>query len=342
VKRITWMISVLMWFPVVSVANEQMDLDELGRALVGIYIDGEVVQSGLVVTPDGHILTTPTINLEDAFDTDTPVSVRFLNGDNVFTQNDFSVSALALDSEEGLAALLQIDTLPEVSGATLNLPHFNPIVESVATSYLKSVSAITISPLDPNDYISINGQVNSIVTRTSDFLPGIYYRSRMAIGVGGQGGMLIDADGGFIGLIAIPDQEVPIVEALPIEAICLNNLMICRIIIESQRPEPQNRNRPTSGLWQLTNGIGLTDGGQISNGQVEAEYYCTRLGFTMRVSEDERVYECVSPSDSVNVFPLEAVHHDIICQQTYRNPEAIAFQMNIAGISPAFSWRCYA
>jgi len=342
-KQIYWMIVVLLYFSIVPTANAQIDIDDLGRALVGVYIDGDIHQTGIVVTLNGHILTIPTEALQNAFDSGIPVSVRFLTGSsNTSAQNDFGVSALALDADEGLAALLQISTLPEVSGAAFSLSHFNPIVESVASNYLQRVSAIGVSPLNPNNYISTNGQINSIVTRTSDFLPGIFYRSRVTTGVAGQGGMLINADGGFIGLIAFPTQEVSVIEAQTIEAICLNNIMICRVIMESQRAEPQNRTRPASGLWQLTNGVGLTNGGRVSDGQVQTEYYCARLGLIARVSEDEMSYECVDAANPNFSFPLEAIHHDIICQQTYRNPEAIAFQINIAGVSPVSSWRCYA
>lgn len=320
-----------------TVIKAQKDVQPLKAVIVEIAIEDNPSQSGILVTDKGHILTAASdalLNIQP----DTSISIRaFPNG----TATDAITLTAHLVEEVGLsAALLQIDASDH--SADLKLPYLNVIAQSSEVGFLDTVYGVSYSNIGKQGVVVTENRVNTVrFTAPQDYLPGKYYGTSLTLDFTGLGGLIVSADGNFVGLISTLNPNEQFAEVTTIETICFNDPSICNEILEANRPVPDNRTKPKSGLKQLTNGTGQVDGSRISNGQVQMEYFCKRLGMDTRIDSDQTHYECVDRKDQSTVFVLEAVDHDIICQQTYHNPAAIAFQVKITGISPAQSWRCY-
>lgn len=125
------------------------------------------------------------------------------------------------------------------------------------------------------------------------------------------------------------------------------NLIIQATIQSAQRPEqpapshviPPSNQRATAprGAVRLNNGIGLTNGRQMNDGNFQVEGYCHRA--LMDVEHDHTDWFC--KNDRIRVR-LTVENLDEICRQTYRHSGAFAIQDGREGRIPAFRWRCYA
>jgi hypothetical protein len=116
---------------------------------------------------------------------------------------------------------------------------------------------------------------------------------------------------------------------------------ICAEIMEGYRPNQSNRETRPAGKRWLEGGIGVGSGSAVPRGEIEVPYYCEMLGLRARPNIDETQWECYSSRDGQAKYALNAFDYDIICQQTYRNPFAIAIQDGNPYVQPAYRWRCY-
>ena len=88
----------------------------------------------------------------------------------------------------------------------------------------------------------------------------------------------------------------------------------------------------------LQNGIGLSTGSPMNDGNFEVEAYCTAINPTFGVDEDGNFWYCTQ--NGRNVMTLGVAEFDDICFRTYRVPGAFAQQES--NPVPAYGWRCYA
>lgn len=334
-------------FVLISIAftinvNADFIPEDLKPVVVQVEVPGRerpISQSGILVTSQGHVLTALGDEgdaLWGAYDDDATVTIH------IFTEEG---SRLTFEAQFATDVVERVALLEIIEGENLdalaNLPYYNPIVNGGAASgFLQSISSFSYTNIGQEGIAVTEGIINSVarLVTAPDDLPTNYYLTALTIDETGLGGLIVNTEGSFIGLVTLLQDQLA--EVMTISSICLENPTICQIILEANRPNPENRARPPSGLWQLTDGIGLTNGGRVSDGQVQLDYYCTLLGMDISMDAAQDHWQCVSSEDASIVLPLEPWHHDIICQQTYRNPEAIAFQLAL-GVAPAQSWRCY-
>jgi hypothetical protein len=88
----------------------------------------------------------------------------------------------------------------------------------------------------------------------------------------------------------------------------------------------------------LQNGIGLSSGSAMNNGNFEVEAYCSAINVSFGVNHDNNFWYCTS--NGQRIVTLGAAEFDDICFRTYRVAGAFAIQESNA--VPAFGWRCYA
>ncbi|MGJ3239172.1 MAG: hypothetical protein ACFE0Q_10745 [Anaerolineae bacterium] len=89
----------------------------------------------------------------------------------------------------------------------------------------------------------------------------------------------------------------------------------------------------------LNNGIGITTGATMNNGEFEVEGYCRAINPNYGVEVDENFWYCTN--NDQRVLTLGVAEFDEICVRTYRNPGAYAEQIN-NNDRPAYRWRCFA
>lgn len=87
----------------------------------------------------------------------------------------------------------------------------------------------------------------------------------------------------------------------------------------------------------LQNGIGLSTGNPMSNGNFEVEGYCSAINTSYGVTRDDNFWYCTS--NGQRILTLGTAEFDDICFRTYRVPGAFALQEN--NPVPAYGWRCY-
>lgn len=332
--------------PLVSADDEDFDPESLRNMIVEIQLptrDRIISQSGIIVSNQGHILTSASELIWNLADADETVNIRIfpIDGPPYIVEGRFSNEVI------DRVALIEIidDTSNEgTEPATFNLPHFNPVVEGgVTVGFLEAIIGVTYSNIGQDGVVITQGVVNTIsksLTAPRD-IEVVYYGTGITVDSTGSGGLIVDQSGRFVGLLTTIDTNRQFAEVMPVGAICLENPTICQTIIQTNRPNPENRNRPPTGMWQLVDGIGQANGARVSDGQVQVEYYCSVLGLNVRTDDTQEYWECFDDTDPSQTFVLDEMHHDIICQQTYADPTAIAFQLSFEGVPPALSWRCY-
>lgn len=94
---------------------------------------------------------------------------------------------------------------------------------------------------------------------------------------------------------------------------------------------PDRQNIPLSAI-KLTNGVGLTTGGRVTNGEMELEGYCTSMGY--RLARRASRFLCTNEANGEIPVRFEAADFDYICQRTYNNDLAFAGGSGLA-------WTCY-
>ena len=332
--------------PLINANDKEFDPESLRSMIVEIQIptrDRVISQSGIIVSNRGHILTSADEPVWNLADTDEIVNIRIFPIDvtSYTVQGRFATEVI-----DRVALIEIIDNTSNEDNATegFNLPHFNPVVEGGSTvSFLEAIVGVTYSNIGQDGVILTQGVINTISSSPTapDNVEVVYYGTGITVDSTGSGGLILDQSGRFVGLLTTIDTNRQFAEIMPIGAICLENPAICQTIIQTNRPNPEIRNRPPTGTWQLINGIGQTNGTRISDGQVQMEYYCSVLGLDARTNNTQEYWECFDHTDPSQTFVLDEMHHDIICQQTYADPMAIAFQLSFEGVPPALSWRCY-
>lgn len=100
------------------------------------------------------------------------------------------------------------------------------------------------------------------------------------------------------------------------------------------RPTPTPVRLPTL----LQNGIGMSSGSPMNNGNFEVEAYCSAINASYGVNEDGNFWYCTS--NSQRILTLGTAEFDDICFRTYNIVGAFAIQESNA--TPAYGWRCYA
>ena len=88
----------------------------------------------------------------------------------------------------------------------------------------------------------------------------------------------------------------------------------------------------------LQNGIGMSSGSAMNNGNFEVEGYCSAINPTYGVTRDDNSWYCTN--NGQRILTLGVAEFDDICFRTYRVPGAFAQQES--NPIPAFGWRCYA
>ena len=88
----------------------------------------------------------------------------------------------------------------------------------------------------------------------------------------------------------------------------------------------------------MTNGIGLTNGQTVTNGEFQVEGYCSSINPNYDVTEDGDFWYCTENGNRILI--LGVAEFDDICIRTYNNPAA--FAMKNEGIAQAaYAWRCF-
>jgi hypothetical protein len=95
---------------------------------------------------------------------------------------------------------------------------------------------------------------------------------------------------------------------------------------------------PPKVAYLLNNGIGMTTGNMMNNGNFEVEAYCTTINPNYGVTEDNTFWYCTE--NGQRVLTLGVAEFDDICIRTYRNPGAYAEQIP-SDADPVYRWRCY-
>jgi hypothetical protein len=88
----------------------------------------------------------------------------------------------------------------------------------------------------------------------------------------------------------------------------------------------------------LQNGIGMSSGSAMNNGNFEVEGYCSAINPTYGVTRDDNFWYCTN--NGQRILTLGVAEFDDICFRTYR--VAGAFAQQESNPIPAFGWRCYA
>lgn len=100
---------------------------------------------------------------------------------------------------------------------------------------------------------------------------------------------------------------------------------------------PADRRSPPSGARLLQDGLGLSDGRTMNNGEFQLEWYCEDLGYL--ITNDGVNWYCTLRNGQT-AFQLLPADFDMVCQATYANPNAYAIQDGLSQVD-AFRWRCY-
>jgi hypothetical protein len=87
----------------------------------------------------------------------------------------------------------------------------------------------------------------------------------------------------------------------------------------------------------LTGGIGLSTGAELNPGEMQVEYYCHNMGYT--ITHDDDYWYCVNDSGTI-MRTLTQQDFDTICQETYSRLDAFAAQDGDNPV-PAYRWLCY-
>lgn len=92
------------------------------------------------------------------------------------------------------------------------------------------------------------------------------------------------------------------------------------------------------GVGLLDNGVGLTTGRIVNNGEFEVEGYCRLINMTFGVDFDRDNWYCTL--NGQRIMTLSEREFSDICRRTYSDLSAFALQNGDAD-RPAFRWRCY-
>lgn len=94
----------------------------------------------------------------------------------------------------------------------------------------------------------------------------------------------------------------------------------------------------SNGDRLLTNGRGISNSANVTNGEFQVEGYCSLLNSEYGVSVDGTDWYCTFQGQ--RALTLRQEHFNDICQRTYSNINAVALRVN-NGQTPAYQWRCY-
>jgi len=92
------------------------------------------------------------------------------------------------------------------------------------------------------------------------------------------------------------------------------------------------------GVGLLDNGVGLSTGRIVNNGEFEVEGYCRLINMTFGVDFDRDNWYCTL--NGQRIMTLSEREFSDICRRTYSDLSAFALQNGDAD-RPAFRWRCY-
>lgn len=328
------------------------DVNEIASAVVRLEnIDKGVVQSGVFITADGLIVSANVdflIEPGDIFEISTFTSLEML------PEKKFIGEAVPVEEFDTVIAIQVTEDADgnPIDPETLELPHLNPIVSTVTVNFLDTVFTVGYPSVGSGYLTTTRGQITAF-DKVSNFVTdnvdeSLYYQSDVTTDFEGLGSLIVNFAGQFVGIaVELPIDDTDsrsddiLVQIAPVTSMCATIRAICNEIMGGYRPTPENRIERPGGRYWLTDGIGLTTGGILPRGEVEVDYYCEMLGLRARVDAEETVWECFSPSDEETRYTLKAFDYDLICQQTYRNPEAVAIQDGSKFIPPAMRWRCY-
>jgi len=340
-------------FNVEDVASTIVRLQNLDREIENAEGEfGPLFHSGLIVSSDGLIfsanvdfLTETGDQLEISLFTELDeLPVPTYLGEVIAPDDSFDSSVIAIQITHDIDG-------NEIDPTTLDLPYINPISTTVMVDFTDVMFTASYPDVGENYLTTTQGTITAFDKpfnfTTEDVLEEVLvYQSDAIIDFQGLGGPVLNFAGQFVGIgIELPQttaqSDDTLVQIMPISSICIIMRDICVQLLEKYRPTPEDRTaRPSSRFW-LTDGIGLTTSEVVPRGEVQPEYYCSMLGLRARMDTDETVWECYRAGSGETMYTLTAFDYDIICQQTYRNDEAVAIQDGSAFISPALRWRCY-
>lgn len=352
-------------FNVEEISSTVVRLQNLDREIYWVDELQPLFLSGLVVSSDGLIFSA---NIEGRSEESNE------RGDYLTDEGDrFEISVFtALDErpmpmylgeairanpfDEDAIVVIQIThdiDGNEIDPTTLNLPHLNPISTTVTVNFTDVVFTASYPSVGDNYLTTTQGQITafdrpfSFASSFQDVIDEILmYQSDVTIDHQGLGGPVLNFAGQFVGIATeLPETSVEtddvLVQIAPITSICATVRDICLSLMERYRPTPDNRaQRPSGGKFWLEGGIDLRTGEALPRGELSTNYYCAMFGLRARTDADETIWECFSRDERV-IYPLTTFDYDMICQQIYRNEEAVAIQDGSQFINPAFRWRCY-
>lgn len=99
---------------------------------------------------------------------------------------------------------------------------------------------------------------------------------------------------------------------------------------------PSNRSVVPPDAELLTGGVGRSNGANQTPGEVQVEYFCRSRGFG--ITRDSNNWFCTAGNQ--RVYTIMPSDFDLICQQTYFNPNAFALQTG-PQTEPSLRWQCY-
>lgn len=100
-------------------------------------------------------------------------------------------------------------------------------------------------------------------------------------------------------------------------------------VIRADGPIPNTR--------YLQGGRGISSGAIMNNGNFEVETFCSLLNVEYGVSRDSNDWFCTFAGQ--RALTLREHHYTEICDLTYNNDDAFAYQISGVG-EPALGWRC--
>jgi hypothetical protein len=359
IRKITWI--QIAWILVVGfllpasirAQDAAFDVNNIAEAVVQLINLEENLppQTGVFVTSDGMIVTA-NVDGETFLEGDEAQISIFSTINSPPTPAYLGV-VIAVDDVIAVLRITSDIEGNEIDTSALDLTHYNPIERTVTADLLETVFAVSYSQVGGGVITTTRGQINGFDKiqneTTPELLPELqFYQSNVTLDFQGLGSPLVTFSGDFVGIaIELPVEDRGpltddvLVQVAPVTTLCATIRSICMEIVEGYRATPENRTTRPAGMYWLENGIGLTTNASVPRGEIEVEYYCEMMGLRARMSADETVWECYTNVTGETQYVLDSFDYDVICQQTYRNPNAVAIQDGNRFVSEANRWRCY-
>jgi len=344
-----WILGVTVSLLIVALASPTwtqgestaFDVNSLKRIVVAAQTGGNGTQSGIIVSPEGHVLifNSEGVEVGDGVTLIYPTLDQPIEG---------IVSHTTIENEPSLYPFALVEITPSdvemVRNRLINgdFGYYSPLIAYETADLNEVVYSVThaVTASDTVVPLLTTGTIYAVIDRQG--LPIAYSAKVTTQGQEALGGILVNGAGRLIGIIVNYDTTTRVALSFSINQLCVGDSEFCQVLMELYRDSPSDRrSRPPSSLSQLTDGRGISNGARVSNGEAQLEYFCRALGLELRPNMDNEIWECFNPAIPDQSFPLLPQHHDLICQQTYRNPKSIAFQIDIEGVERIYSWRCY-